>query len=282
VKIPRSDIMRKILLTIDQHPSSIYDIQYSIAELSDPKRTRLPKLLRSMEEEYLVTSALQPGPLGPYRRMYQLGPKAEEYLNESLRDAIETILRFYSNYRRENPAIFYHPRKEPEKPQLSGYILFAAFPSLTVEDLKEIRDLLTSTNRVSVAIVGPDDILSKTGIDYLNMGDDITSINTQNKEITEIRFRGVPSKDNLSSAISECKRVLARNGMLKISVPFLFDNELKGSKLVTFLESTINDLFPEMGIGMSKSLQENLENYFSRTGIYETQYGNIVFWGIKS
>jgi DNA-binding PadR family transcriptional regulator len=274
--------MRKVLLTIDQHPSSIYDIQYSIAELSDPKRTRLPKLLKSMEEDDLVTSALQPGPLGPYRRMYQLGPKAEDYLNESLHDAIETLLHFYNIYRREHPETIHSLGKEPEKQRDGGYILFASFPNMTVEDLHEVRDSLTSTNGVSVAVVGNGDILRKTGIDYLNMGEDITRINSHNKPITEIRLRGVPPKGDIPSAISECRRVLVQDGMLRIVVPFLFVDVPKKPGLETFLWNTMSDLFPELGIFIGRSLEENIKRNFAKNGICQTQYGQIVFWGIKS
>ena len=59
LKSSRAELIRKILLTVDQHPSSIYDILYSMTNFSDPKRTRLPKLLKAMENENLVISALQ-------------------------------------------------------------------------------------------------------------------------------------------------------------------------------------------------------------------------------
>jgi len=274
--------MRKILLTIDQHPSSIYDIQYSIADISDPGRTRLPKLLKAMEDDQLVVSALQPGPLGPYRRMYELGPRAPEYLNESLRDAIETILHFYFAYRRENSGTLYKLGREPERPQPSGYILFAAFPNLTVEDLHGIREVLASHDSVSIAIVGSDDILSKTGIEYLHLGESIHSIETQNKSITEIRLRGIPYPDELESAIYESKRILERNGMLRITVPFVFFNESKSPRLDNFIRKTASEQFPELGVVEGNILQDLLADNFSQNGAYETDPGHVVFWGIKT
>jgi DNA-binding PadR family transcriptional regulator len=282
VKVPRSDIMRKILLTIDQHPSSIYDIQYSISELSDPRRTRLPKLLKSMEDEELVVSALQPGPLGPYRRIYELGPRAQEYLNDNLRDALETILHFYSAYRRENHEILLNLGKEPERAQPCGYVLFAAFPNLMVDDLKEIRDVLATSETSAIAIIGSDDIMNRTGIESLHMGDDITSINTHSKSIAEIRVRGIPNLDKLPAAISECKRVLARNGMLRIRVPFVFLDESESQRLEYFIRKTAGGILPELGVVEGKLLQGIIEENFSNCGSYETELGQVVFWGIKS
>ncbi|MDH4214304.1 MAG: PadR family transcriptional regulator [Candidatus Thorarchaeota archaeon] len=282
MKVPRSDIMRKILLTIDRHPSSIYDIQYSISDIADPGRTRLPKLLKAMEEDELVVSALQPGPLGPYRRMYELGPRAQDYLNESLRDAIETILHFYCIYRHENSGTLCKLRKEPKINRPNGCILFAAFPNMTVEDLHEIRDVIASNESPLIAIIGSGDILCKTGIDYLHMGDDINSIDTQSGSVSEIRLRGVPNPNELPSAISECKRSLAINGILRITVPFVFFDEPRSPMLDNFISKVTMDLFPELGIVEGKLLQGIIEENFSKNGLYETNLGQVVFWGIKS
>lgn len=282
MKAPRSNIMRKILLTIDQYPSSIYDIQYSISDIADPGRTRLPKLLKAMEDDQLVISALQPGPLGPYRRMYELGPRAHEYLNESLRDAIETILHFYFAYRRENTGALHKLGNEPERTQPSGCIMFAAYPNMTVEDLHTIREVLASYSGISIAIVGSDDILSKTGIEYLHLGEDIHSVNMENRAITEIRLRGIPSLDELQPTICGCKRLLERNGILKITVPFVFFNESKSLKLDNFIRKTAIELFPELGVVEGKILQDLLEENFSQSGAYETDLGHVVFWGIKT
>jgi len=235
-----------------------------------------------MEEEELVVSALQPGPLGPYRRMYELGPRAQEYLNESLRDAIETILHFYCAYRRENAGTLYKLGKEPERARPSGYVLFAAFPNMTVEDLHVIREVLASSDGVTIAIVGSDEILSKTGIEYLHLGEDIHSINTQDKSITEIRLRGVPSPDELESTICECKRVLERNGILRITVPFVFFDESKSPIFDNFIRKAAIELFPELGVVEGKILQDILEEKFYQNGAYETNLGHVVFWGIKS
>lgn len=274
--------MRKILLTIDQNPSSIYDIQYSILDASDPKRNRLPKLLRAMEDDNLVISAIQPGPLGPYRRIYELGPGAQDYLNESLKDGIETLLHSYKTFRRENPRKLYNLNKEPKHIHASGTILFASFPNLTADDLKIIRELLLTAKSVSVAVVGLDDILSKTGILYRHLGMEITSIEAPSNSISEIHLHGTPPQNLLSTAIEECKRILVRNGFLKITVPFVFFDETESPKLENFIRETATSLFPELGIVDGNSMKRVIENEFSPNGAYETQEGEVVFWGIKS
>jgi len=247
VKSSRSKLMRRILLTIDQHPSSIYDIQYSMTNFSDPKRTRLPKLLKSMENDNLVVSALQPGPLGPYRRIYKPGPEAEKFLIENLRDAIETMLHFYNAYRIANPGELFELGQNPEFATKDGKILYASYPKVKVNDLNEIRDLSSNRN-VAISILGPDDILSKTGISYDVVGKNIMDIESPSKTYSEVRLRGVPPRNQLPKAIEECKRVMVRGGILRMIAPFVFFDEPEKATIGEFIRVTAASEFPELGV----------------------------------
>lgn len=282
MKVPRSDIMRKVLLTIDKHPSSIYDLQYSIAYQSEQVRTRLPKLLKSMEDVGLVKSTLQPGPLGPYRRMYEPGPKAHEYMNDSLKDAIETILHFYNINRRKNPSVDKSQGKASGRIPSSGIILFTAYPHLTVDDLEEIRMLVSSTNKISIAVVGNDSILGKTGIAYQHLGLNMFDIRAESDSIAEIRIHGIPSKDSMLEVFTECKRILMRNGTLRITVPFVFSDESVDAKLESFIMSVVENQFGHLGLLDQEAIQRGLATHFSEHGSYETHFGETAFWAVKS
>jgi DNA-binding PadR family transcriptional regulator len=274
--------MRKVLLTIDKHPSSIYDIQYSMANQFEQVRTRLPKLLKSMEGIGLVKSTLQPGPLGPYRRMYEPGPEAHNYLNDRLKDAIETILHFYSINRRKNHGADMNQGKESERTLSSGTILFAAFPHLTVDDLQEIRMIISSTKEISIAVVGNDSILGKTGIAYQHLGLNMSDIGAVSESIAEIRIHGIPSKDNMPAVLTECKRILIRNGTLRITVPFVFSNESVDAKLESFIMSVVENQFSHLGILDQEAIQRELATHFSEYGSYEANSGETAFWAVKS
>ena len=281
LKSSRSDLIRKILLTIDQQPSSIYDILHSMTNFSDPKRTRLPKLLKAMENDNLVMSALQPGPLGPYRRIYEPGPEAEDYLIENLRNAMETVLHFYNAYR-----ISVHGTKPKqgdnlELPTKSGNILFASYPQANVNDLNEIRNL--SGNRDgSISIVGPDDIFCKTGISYNVVGSEITNIDSPSKTFSEVHLRGIPPIEHLPTAITECKRVLCRGGVLTILAPFVFFDDSKNATIEEFIRETATMKFPELGVVDGKVILNLIEDNFSKQGRIETDQGETHFWAIKS
>ena len=278
----RSELISKILLALDNQPSSIYDILYSLSDFSDPRRTRLPKLLKAMEKDNLVVSALQPGPLGPYRRVYEIGPEAETYMRQNLKSSIETILHFYDAYRRSNPEKLYNFPKELEKRKTKGRILFAAFPRMDAEDIESIRNLISSSDEVDISVLGPDLILSKTGIKYDSVGVDPTDLNVENQTFSEIQFNGVPARDIRPLVITECKRVLVRRGLLKIRVPLAFFEEPKKPALGEFILVTAANLFPELGVIDGNELGEVLAEAFPKNGVYETSLGEVIFWAIKS
>ncbi len=282
MKPARSEIIRRILLELNGRPSSIYDILYSLSGYADPRRTRLPKLLKAMEDNGLVVSALQPGPLGPYRRMYEIGPEAESHLRESLKSSIETILHFYDVYRRENPQKMYdftefeHPRKT------KGRILYAAFPHLKTIDLDRIRELSLTSDNSSISVVGPDLILRKTGINYDVVGNEITAISADSKTFSEIHLHGVPEKEILPEALIECKRVLMRKGLLRMHASFAFFNEPQKPTIEEFIRITSCELFPELGVVEGEQLGNVIAHYFPNMKIYETSLGEVIFEATKA
>jgi len=248
---------------------------------TDPRRTRLPKLLKAMENEGLVVSALQPGPLGPYRRIYEIGPEAEAHLRESLKSSIETILHFYDSYRQTNPQKLYSLEEEQNR-RVKGRILYAAFPHMRTIDLEIIRDLLLSSSETSISIVGSDLILQKTGISYDLVGDDISHMSVDSKTFSEIHLHGVPELDKLPGAIAECKRVLTRKGLLRIIAPFAFFDEPEKPTLGEFIRVTSIELFPELGIVEGNHVSRILSHYFPNSSLYETSLGEVVFHATKS
>jgi DNA-binding PadR family transcriptional regulator len=282
VRASRSDLIRRILIVLDGNPSSVYDILYSLNDFSDPKRTRLPKLLKSMERDGLVTSALQPGPLGPYRRIYEHGPGASEYLKEQLRCGIETLMHFYLRYRSTNHTPGNSRPIEPNGGALQGNALFAAYPNMTVDQLESIRRAVTSSEDVIVSIIGPDQILSRSGIEYRVVGNTLSDIDAEDETFDYIQLDGVPPRAELAPAISELERVLASNGVLRILTPLAFFEEPRRFNLEQFVRVTASNLFPEVGIIEGKDVMRAMENTFGKTEIFDTEDGRIAFVARKS
>ena len=234
-----------------------------------------------MENDNLVTSALQPGPLGPYRRIYEPGPEAEDYLIENLRNAIETVLHFFDEYRISVQRTKSNQEQDCEIPTKSGKFLFACYPQANVNDLDEIRNL-SGNHDVSISIVGPDDILCKTGIAYDVVGSDITAIDTPSKTFSEVHLRGIPPIEFLPKVIAECKRVLCRGGVLTMVAPFVFFDDSTNSTIEEFIREISTLKFPELGVVNGKEVVSLIEENFSKHGRIETDQGRVHFWAIKS
>ncbi len=270
-------MIRRILLVLDGNPSSIYDILYSMNDFSDPKRTRMPKLLKAMEKDELVKSALQPGPLGPYRRIYEHGPKAGEYLRSQLRCGIETLMHFYLKYRSEASNPINALPIEPEDSALKGNVLFASYPNLTVEELETIRDAVMSREDLDVSIIGPDNILSRSGIDYQVAGKSLDRIDANGSSFDCIELHGVPPRAELAVAVSEFERVLASGGRLRILTQLVFLEEPKKPNLEQFIRITASTLFPEVGIVEGKDVLRVLTNAFGNAEVFRTRDEKYVF-----
>jgi hypothetical protein len=235
-----------------------------------------------MEDDGLVKSALQPGPLGPYRRVYELGPEAESNMRQNLKNSLETILHFYDAYRKENPQKLYDFPNEMHKKGPVGKILFAAFPVMTTNDVETIREILTSSEQNSISVLGLCQILTKTGIKFEHVGEDATNINSESKTFSEVYFNGIPNLDDLDKVISECKRTMVRRGVLKIKVPFAYFEDPIRPAIGEFIQITAANLFPELGVVEGNNVKEVLEKYFPKNGVCETSLGEVVFWAAKS
>ena len=242
----------------------------------------MPKLLKAMEKDGLVVSALQPGPLGPYRRVYEIGPEAETHMRQDLKTSMETILHFYDAYRRSDPQKLYDFPMELEKRKSKGRFMFAAFPSMTSDDIETIREILSTSEEIAISILGPVQMLRKTGIKFESVGEDPTELMADNQTFSEIQFNGMPELGKLSKVIAECKRVLIRKGLLKIRVPFALFDELKKPALGEFIQVTAANLFPELGVVDGNEVRLVLEQFFPKNGVYETSLSEVIFWAVKS
>ncbi|MFW9770375.1 MAG: hypothetical protein ACFFEM_16270, partial [Candidatus Thorarchaeota archaeon] len=185
-------------------------------------------------------------------------------------------------YRKENPQKLYDFPNEMQNKRPAGKILFAAFLAMTTDDVETIREILTSSEQSSISIIGPHQILTKTGIKFDYVGENATKITSENKTFSEIYFNGIPNLDDLDKAISECKRIMVRKGVLKINIPFAYFEDPVRPAIGEFIQITATNLFPELGIVEGTKVKEVLEKYFPKNGMYETSLGEVVFWAVKS
>ena len=282
LKVSKDRVKGRILLALDKTPLHGYDLlQVFPDELGRPQLTTLYRWLHEMESEGLVESKIQPGPHGPDRRVYQLGPRGETSLREILKDSIEVVLHFYDSYRHTAATYLYDVLDVPEIERVDGRILFAAFPRLKERDLRTIVYLSERNSGEPLDILGDCTLVSRTRLPFRDVKGNICDIAVPNESLAEIWLSGVPERNVLPRAIAECKRVLVKGGILKIIAPFAFFEEPAKPSLGEFIRVTATHLFPELGVVEGDDVGAVIEANFTKCGAFETFPGLVVFWAVK-
>jgi PadR family transcriptional regulator PadR len=107
-------IQPRILLRIARKPMYGYELLESLESMphpGSPDTGGMYRLLRSMEEEGLLSSSWDTGDNGPARRIYSITPKGEENLNnwiqtlQDTRDWLEQFLSDYMEYKEHKASI---------------------------------------------------------------------------------------------------------------------------------------------------------------------------------
>lgn len=275
-------IRDRILLLLDQRPCHGYELSESLDTSNEHLRlTTLYRWLNEMEEEGYVISEILPGPHGPNRRVYRIGPRGETRLREILRDSIEVVLHFFNAYRSRTSPKLFDAFDELEPKQVKGRVLFVATPWLKEQDLQLLMYLLKRNNGTGLLVMGDNSIVRAAGIRHRPLKGDLTDIHTANCTISEIWISGVPKIDQLPQIISECKRILISGGTLRLIAPFVFFDEPTRPTVSEFIRVTAVHLLPDLGVVEGNTIGDLFEAVFTKCGANETSPRLAVFWGIK-
>ncbi len=282
MKNSREWIRNRILLVLDTGPCHGYDILRSLNEhVSNLRLTTLYRWLHAMEAEGLVESIVQPGPHGPDRRVYRLGARGENRLREMLKDSIEVIMHFYDAYRHSITGSM-HQLMEAELKAPNGRVLFAAVPRVREFDLSTIEHLTQNNNGSSgLDILGDSTILTTMGIKHRVLKGEISDIPAPNERYSQIWLSGIPDRRQLHNAMTEFKRVLVKEGILRILAPFVFFDKPDQPDLGEFVRVTAIQLFPDLGMADGDDVGTILEAVFPDCGALDLFPGLVVFWARK-
>ncbi|MHA2080893.1 MAG: helix-turn-helix transcriptional regulator [Candidatus Thorarchaeota archaeon] len=278
----RTWIENKILMILDKSPCHGYELHLALPEEAQKvKLTTLYRWLHDMEIEALVESEMKPGPHGPLRRVYQLGPRGETRLREVLKDSVENVLHFYDAYRHSITKDVYDKVGREVLADVEGRVLYSAFPRITRHDLALVRMLVDRCTSSKIEVIGNCEILERTGIAHKSVKGEIQDIRARNERYSEIWLSGVPDRNILPRVVAECKRVLAPGGRLQITAPFIFFDEPKQSGLGEFIRVSSTYLFPDLGIVEGQEVGSVIESNFVECGAFETFPNLVEFWAVK-
>ncbi len=278
----RSKITDRILIALDSCPRHGYDLQQLlIAKAENINITTLYRLLHEMESEGFVKSKMQAGPFGPRRRVYQIGPRGESRLREILRDSIDTVLYFYDEYRHETTRDLLQNLNSIPPQEPSGPILFSVFPRASRHDLDLMQYLKLRGKDEALYILGKTNLIGKPKVPFKSLKGKPWDIAQKSDRFSEVWMTRLPPREKLPSTIVEIKRVLKKQGTLRILAPFAFFGEPAEPSLEAFIRVTSVHLFPDLGVVEGDEVGSVLEMNFKKCGAFQVFPGFIVFWGVK-
>jgi DNA-binding PadR family transcriptional regulator len=282
LRISRAHVEERVLALLNLGPSHGYKIARKLtSEVGEIKTCTLYRWLRDMENEGLIESEIRPGPYGPNRRVYRLGPRGMEKARIMLRNAIDLILKTFNDYRRLTTPNLPKALQKCIPEQIDGRILFTGFPDLSEEDLQILSVFSRRIGGDPIYIVGDPGRLFGTGISFRSIGEEISRIPVQDEHFKIVWLSGVPPPNELPLALAECKRVLVNGGIFRMVAPFAYFRDPHGTGLEEFIRSTALEYFPDMGIMDGKRIAKVVESQFSNYSCIEIAHGMVVFWGVK-
>lgn len=282
LSVSRPWIEDRILLALDKNACHGYDLLRVLPE--DAGRIQLTTLYRwlhDMESRGLIASEKQPGPHGPHRRVYTLGPRGEGRLRRVLKEAIEVVLHFYDAYRHQTSAGVYDSLDSLVEKTVEGDFLFTAHPRITMNELELIRFLARRCEGARLHIIGDNEVVKRANIKHRHLQGGIHDIPASNDAFAEVWVSGVPERQVLPRVVAECKRVLLPGGTMRITAPFVFFDEPEKPTLGDFIRVTSVHLFPDLGVVEGNDVGSVIESMFTTCGAFETFPGLVEFWAVK-
>jgi len=171
---------------------------------------------------------------------------------------------------------------EAELKAPNGRVLFAAVPRVREFDLSTIEHLTQNNNGSSgLDILGDSTILTTMGIKHRVLKGEISDIPAPNERYSQIWLSGIPDRRQLHNAMTEFKRVLVKEGILRILAPFVFFDKPDQPDLGEFVRVTAIQLFPDLGMADGDDVGTILEAVFPDCGALDLFPGLVVFWARK-
>jgi DNA-binding PadR family transcriptional regulator len=187
---------------------------------------RLYRVLNEMLTEGLVRCRWEKSEKGPQKRVYVMADKGSQALDRLLRDAIDVIHRFYSDYLAKLPratSIFdaFAKIATPE-PVEHGIIGFLSREPSPIHE-KIFASLQRRIPIDAIYAIHPAEVHLDLNLEnVISMAGDYSDIPVRRNLISLLIIEGLPSSQNSHAAAEEWHRVIRENGRLLLIVPTAF------------------------------------------------------------
>jgi DNA-binding PadR family transcriptional regulator len=246
-----------------------YDVHKKISALDTKiEMSRLYRVLNEMLREGLLEGRWEKSHLGPRKRVYKLGRKGKEELNNILLDAIKTVHMFYGKYVMNLP-----PKVSPVD----------RFCSLLVNDLEEgalgylvdkysgmhklmIHQLHKRTPGTMKYFIKPDSVQMDLKLENLIFLDGTyNNVPLRNDYLDLLIVISLPTTGTLEEAFKEWHRVVKQDGRLTVLAPTTLIKKYEDPLTIgDFLEKHEHETIEKRMPVCKEHLQGLLETYFKK------------------
>jgi PadR family transcriptional regulator PadR len=222
----KDDLKKTIVEMLGTAEIHGYEIQKQLASRGlRPNISYLYRVLGEMETEGYLEGTRMKSALGPERKVYRLGKKGAEKLDQELKEAVKTIHVKYIQYLSKLPPEKSAIRKLQRllDPQVDkGDTILVVAPKVFYDWM--VSSLGNVVEDGKIYLVKPQSL--KLGIECANLivlDTAVENISLKDNFVDAVRVHGEP--ENVHRALKELHRVLKKDGSLAFIVPYYHPNK---------------------------------------------------------
>jgi PadR family transcriptional regulator PadR len=263
----KDDLKKTIVEMLGTAEMHGYEVQKQLASKGfRPNFTYLYRVLAEMETEGYLEGTRVKSPLGPKKKVYRLGKKGSEKLDQELKEAVKTVHVKYMQYLAKLP---------PEKSAIRklqrlldaqvgrGDTILVVAPKVFYDWM--ISSLGNVLEDGKIYLVKPRSV--KLSIEYANLtvlDTPVENMSIKDNFVDAVRVHGEP--ENVHRALKELHRVLKKDGSLAFIVPYYHPN--KGNYPLTmgeFVEKVEHEVLEEDKTKLDFATTASLLSRYFRT-----------------
>lgn len=272
MRLTSEKIQRYILKKYRRQDFYGYQLQKDLAEDGfEIDITRLYRLLKEMEKIGLLTYKWEKSLEGPMKKMYKIGEKGVNELNEILLEAIGTVHSFYGDYlvsiRKKIDVFDLILKPISKKITSSSHIgfFFQTYTPLVGLFFKKIRETFDAQYYC----------IKPRGIAIEDYPDNVTAINGNYNDIPlkvdhldALIIIDLPNQSILQSSVNEWSRVMKIGGVLSILTPnIMIKDEIDPISIGEFVEKAEHQIIEKGSVINFMILNQALETHFKEIEI---------------
>jgi len=276
----KTRIQDEILLLLSSAPLHGYGIWNIVLEdYPEMRLNTLYRWLNDLEARMLIEGITAEGIRGPNRKVYKLTSSGQQRVFLQIRNAIRLMVDIYRRYRLFSALHFSNILQLADSTFPNGRVLIAPFNQFLDFEHSLIQSLIDAMRCRRVDFIDRVPGLLKLHPRTRVLRGSTQDLPVKNESYGEIWLCGIPRKNSFGPSVEECKRVLIKGGTLYLAIPFLISLDLPGSDFGTFINNTISQVFPDLGLMEYHQVELIMKNYFEASGVLDC--GIHVFWAKK-